>query len=100
MDPALLVPLLHLILDPKTSKAVVELMTEAFNLGLMLRDRFTREGSWKRQDALDAFNLHQAKSFAEMHARHMVDGVLTDEERLELAAAWDAMIAALKALPA
>lgn len=92
--------LIRLLADPKTSAAIIAMARDAIEFGIAARDRLTREGSWEHQDAIDKMNLHFRERFTALHQKHMADGVLSDQERLELGAAYDAMMAALKLLPA
>ncbi len=92
--------LIRFLTDPKTSQTILGIFKDVTAFALATRDRFVREGSWEHQDAQDRLNVQLLQRFTELRAQHMADGVFTDEERLELKAAWDAMVDALKALPA
>lgn len=98
MDLQLLASLVRLLSDPKTSEAIIAVVKQAVGLGISFRNRLVLDGGWDHVHALEKFDKAAAAAFAEMHARHMADGVFSDAERIEQAQAWDVMVVALKAL--
>lgn len=95
----LITNLLQLIANPKTSEAVIELAKQAIELGIALRDRVEREGSFAHQDALDAFNVQMRQRFSAILTKALADGVIDNDEHREIAAAYEDLLAGLKLLP-